>query len=338
MELIDSIIVGYRGFERTVALVIGDVAVMRDGEATDLLVVSAFPDDYLPVRGGVIGSLAAAGVSVADLARTKEVDLRSFSSCWLSRRLDRADIPFQRILCFEPASRGKAPELVGDIFRSLFPFTSGEAALRRIALPLVASGDQGEPRDVMLSALADASVHWLGAGLPVDRIDIVVHPRDDTAALRQRFAVVKARHVAATEPKPEPEFAFDFFVSYSHANKEAADVLVAELVQRKPGLRVFLDRLELQMGAAWQQKIFESLDQSRKVVCLLSPEYLSSKICQEEFNLGLLRHRDSEESVLLPLYLRTAALPTYMKAIQWEDVREADSAKLRWAAGRLVGE
>jgi hypothetical protein len=118
----------------------------------------------------------------------------------------------------------------------------------------------------------------------------------------------------------------------------AVDELVRQLRARRPDLHIFLDRLELNPGAAWQQHIFDSLDDSRKVICAYSPEYLASKVCQEEFNMALLRHRESEEGVLLPLYLFSAKLPSCMRILQYEDAREADNAKIALAADRLLSQ
>ena len=137
-----------------------------------MLIVSAFPDDYYPTRNSLIGALSRAGVSVAELAEHKEVDLRHFSSCWLSRPIERPGINFRRVLCFEPGYRGKAPEVVGDVFRSMVPFTTGTPPITKVAMPLLASGDQGEPAEAMLDALTDASVRWLSAGLALERIKI----------------------------------------------------------------------------------------------------------------------------------------------------------------------
>ena len=52
--------------------------------------------------------------------------------------------------------------------------------------------------------------------------------------------------------------------------------------------------------------------------------------------MALFRHRESEEGVLLPLYLLTAELPTYMKIIHYEDVREGDPVKLEQSAETLL--
>jgi len=132
------------------------------------------------------------------------------------------------------------------------------------------------------------------------------------------------------------ETVFDVFVSYSHNNKTEVDDLVKELWSRRPNLRVFVDRLELRPGTAWQQHIFESTDQSRKVICAFSPDYLASKICKEEFNIALFRHRDATDGVLLPLCLYSAELPTYMKLLHYEDVREGNRAKIVQSSKNLL--
>jgi hypothetical protein len=89
MELIDTITVRHQGHERCVMLFVGDLAAIPEREAVDVLIVSAFPNDYVPTRTSLIGALARVGVSVANLAQHKEVDLRRFSSCWLSRPIER---------------------------------------------------------------------------------------------------------------------------------------------------------------------------------------------------------------------------------------------------------
>jgi hypothetical protein len=338
VKLIDTITVRHQGNERHVMLFVGNLASLPEREAVDVLIVSAFPDDYIPTRNSLIGALFRSGVSVAHLAEEKEVDLRRFSSCWLSRLIERTGIHFRRVLCFEPWYRGKAPEVVGDIFRSIVPFTTGSPPISQVAMPLVASGAQGESAEVMLEALTDASLHWLSVGLPLDRIKIVIRDSDDSESLRETFAHVKRRHAGAVSGPQKPSSRFDVFLSYCHKNKEEVDDLVRELKERRPALRVFVDRLELHPGTAWQQHIYESLDHARKVICAFSPDYLASKVCREEFNIAMLRHREAPDGVLLPLYLYTAELPTYMKLFQYEDVREGDRVKIAQSAERLLNQ
>ena len=95
--------------------------------------------------------------------------------------------------------------------------------------------------------------------------------------------------------------------------------------------------MTLDQGAAWQQKIYEAIDASRRIVVLFSPGYLRSKVCVEEFNIALHRRRDTGEEILFPIYLYSAALPTYMRALtNYEDCREGDPSKLRQACRKML--
>jgi hypothetical protein len=336
MDLIDSITVCHQGNNRSVSLLVGDLAAIPEGNAVDLLVVSAFPDDYTPTGTSLIGSLDRVGVSVSALAEDKEVDLRRFSSCWLSREIMTQGVNFRRILCFEPRYRGRAEDVVGDIFRSLIPFTGGTPPVCRVAIPIVASGDQGESATVMLESLTEAAVKWLSIGMQVDCINIIVTKSCDSQALRDCFARVTHRCAATAATVGQSAFRYDLFVSYCQKDKETVDDLRHELHARRPSLRVFVDRLELRPGMAWQQHIFDAIDESRKVMCVYSPDYLASRICKEEFNIAHFRHRESTDGVLLPVYAFTAELPTYMKLVQYEDIREGDREKLTKLAEGLA--
>lgn len=200
-------------------------------------------------------------------------------------------------------------------------------------MPLVATGDQGEDRKEILAALVAAAVHWLNTGMPLERINIVLHSPSDLDSLQQTFAEVKS---TLKLPPSDTDYRFDAFVSYSWDNKAEVDQLVHAFLTARPNLRLFVDRLELRPGAAWQQHIFESLDDPRKVVCMYSPSYLKSRICQEEFNMALLRHRESETGVLLPILLKSADLPTYMRLTQYIDAREGDADKIKSTAVELL--
>jgi hypothetical protein len=339
VQLLDHLTLPHPTTPRRIELHHGDLAHIPPEEAVDLLVVSAFPDDYWPTSGSLIGTLHQEGLSVRALADRKAVDLRHAFSCWLSEDLGPAADRhgFRRLLCFEPRVRGAPAEVVGEIFQSLMPFVHGDPPIRSVAMPLVASGDQRVPVEAMLPPLLDAAAHWLALGMPVERLKIVERSEAKAAALAQRFAAFKQQRAELLVPPPK-RYGYDVFVSYSHQNADAADFVVAELERLKPDVRVFVDRRELEPGHAWQQRIFEALDDCRTVVTLFSPDYLRSKVCKEEFNIALWRHRESASGVLAPVYLATAELPTYMKLVQYVDCREGDRARLTEACRGIVQE
>jgi hypothetical protein len=338
MKLLHQLTIHHKSGERHIELFQGDLTSMSPEEAVDILIVSSLPNNYAPVGNSLIAALSAKGISVKKLAANKAMDLRSNYSCWLSQEINSTTpgIAFRKILCFEPLIRGKPSEVVGDIFNSLTAVVMADTSSTRIAMPLVATGIQGTPVSEILEPLIDAAVHWLELGLPVTHLKIVEKSPEKAFVLKHSFSVLKQRYTKPVLLTQGDEFKYDVFVSYSHENTQDVLYLLEELRKIRPLLRVFLDRYELNAGAAWQQEIYEALDQCRKVITVYSPPYLASKVCKEEFNIAMFRHRDSEEGVLMPIYLTSANLPTYMKLVQFIDCREADRGKIKAACKEIA--
>jgi hypothetical protein len=327
---------------RRIELFRGDIAAIPDEHAVDLVVVSAFPYDYSPMPGTVIHALNRVGVSLAQLSRDKAEDMRPELPCWLSKPIVHAP-NFSRILCFEPFNVVRTPQtlpraLVGDIFRSLVSALDTESPWQ-VAMPLVATGSQKEPIAEVTIALVEAAVEWMQRGLPISTLKIIAY--HDPHAREARGAFVALSHLLSQRWQPvesESKFTHDIFLSYAHADSADTDVLLGHLQTLRPNIRVFRDTHSLKTGIGWQHEIFSAIDDCRFVVPLLSPGYIASKTCIDEYNVAWLRQKteEQERSVLQPLYLRTANLPTYMKAIQWRDCREADSEKLQYATRAIV--
>jgi hypothetical protein len=337
MELLDSIEI-QGGKKQYVELYQGDLTSLAATEGFDLLIVSAFPNNYIPTPNSLIGALYRKGLSVEALAGSKEIDLRENFSCWLSREFTPQDpgLRFKRILCFEPLVRGKPPEVVGDIFRSLTPILAEKTNIKTVALPVVAAGNQGYPVAEMLAPLLMAALHWLAAGLPLDRIKIVTYSDAEALEARRTFCESKSEYLRSVELRKAQPIDYDVFVSYSRANATESKALEQALRESQPGIRIFLDRKEIQIGSAWQPQIFESLDRCRKVVALLSPAYLASKVCKEEFNIAWIRSRETDIDLIFPIFLYDAPLPTYMKYRNYFDCREGDKSKIAEASKRLL--
>ncbi len=332
MELLDWLSVQHADGERRIELYHGDLTAMP--EAVDLLIVSAFPNHYAPERGTLIEALHKRGISVAHLATERAADLREDFGCWLSQPITADAMPFKRLLCFEPRTRGAPAEVIGDLFQALIAIISHEPSLRTVAMSMVATGRQGVPIADILEPLLEAAAHWLAMGLGVNCLKIVEFVDRKAYELKGAFAILK-KHYAEMNMSMSPQYRYDLFISYASPNRPDVLRVVDYLQVQKPDLRIFFDRRELTLGDAWQQQIFEALDDCNKVVAFYSPAYLASKVCKEEFNIALFRHRETG-ATLLPIYLYSAALPTYMKLIQFTDCREADTAKLHAAAESIL--
>lgn len=336
MKLLDEITIAHTSGPRSIRLYEGDLAAISERERVDILVVSAFYRNYTPTWTSLIGALDRVGLSVGSLACDKAVDLTGISACWLSQPVARFLPPgqgmgFDRILCFEPMVRGAAPEVIGDIFRSLVPVLDVPSS---VAMPLVAAGSQAYDVDEMLPPLIEAAAHWMGIGLPLHTLKIVEKDKHKAREMARLFADMKRRVGVGASP-----FYYDAFISYCHADKQAADFVAVEMMHLKPGVRLFVDRQVLDPGHAWQQRIFDALDDCRRIVALYSPAYLASKVSQDEWNIAYIRHNNEGHRVLFPIYLRDIPkMPTYLKMTQYINCREADEAKLRDACKRFVAD
>ena len=127
MQLLDAIDIYYKDERKSIELYHGDLTAMEALDGMDILVISAFPDNYDPTPGTIIHALAQKGVHVGELAADKDEDLRENFSCWLSRPINVPGTSFDRILCWEPPTQGESPnEVVSNVFQAIMPFVNRE--------------------------------------------------------------------------------------------------------------------------------------------------------------------------------------------------------------------
>ena len=338
LKTIDSITIQRGASQSTIEFCVGDITSAEPEDAVDVLVTSAFRDDYFPMPGSVFGALYKKGLAVEDLAQHKEVDLRQAFSCWLSQEIKNPPkgIHFQRMLLFEPSNNENAGEFIGDIFRSIAPFLSGPTPIRKVATTLVAAGSSRRIKpEESLRLLVEAAANWMSSGLPIDLLKIICLPNQNVEALTALFAQLKSQYSAASAQQ-SAAFSYDFFVSYAHKDSREVEIFLDILTGQNQNLNIFIDKKNLNPGSAWQREIFEAIDDCSKVLTFYSPSYLDSKVCLEEFNIALCRHRESDEPILLPVYLYSASLPTYMKLVQFSDCREFNQRKFQETAQTFI--
>ena len=328
MALLDAIEVRTPLDVRFIELHQGDILDIDRSQPNDFLVVSAFPGDYLPTPTSLIGQLGLRGISVEDLARRRAADLTRECACWMSEELSQTAIPYRRILCFEPRSRGAPPDVVGDIFRAIIPFLGDPARSYTAAMPLVATGDQRTPIDHMLAPLLDAAMLWMSHGIALERLMIFVRS-DESAALAQDIFGQRRRLATSSTQRIAAEF--DVFVSYAHEQEAEMKLLAATLGDHAPEARLFVDKIELKPGTAWEPALIDAIDASRLVVPLYSDHYVRSRVCNDEFNAAFGRWR-SNQVQLFPLKVYEAKLLPHMKKVHYEDCREGDSSKIAKSA------
>lgn len=205
MELLSRIIVNRPVTDATIQLLQGDLTALPKEHQADILVISAFPNDYTPMPGSLMCALKEKGIDVGEMAKDKAVDLVSQLGCWLSKPLNSAQqdkFNFKQILCFEPSRQDGSPEtVVGNIFRCINNFVF-EDHNNVIAMPVLASGKQKVPMEKMLPAMLDACIFWLESGIPLDTIKLMVHTDEQARIALPLFD--RVRHQPPPAPSPAP--------------------------------------------------------------------------------------------------------------------------------------
>ena len=346
MQLLGSWAIDHGGTKRTIQLLHGDLARLPADQAVDILVVSAFADDYLPTPSSLIGALDRVGLSVAALATCKAVDLREQFSCWLSRPVI-GQFAFTRVLCIESGWRGSPPEITDDLFRALAPLLLTDCPNASVAMPLIGAGDQGWPPEQIIGSVLSAAVSWIHRGLPLNLLKIVVHSQAVASLALEKFVELRRGYEeeelkngkelksGVSERRAGTEPSYDVFLSYCHEDCEAARAVKQGLEALRPGVRIFFDQTTLKAGASWLMQVAESLDNARRVAALFTPHYWTSPSCKDEFAAALARQNDTGNAVLFPIYVFSARIPYLFRNLQYADCREGDKGKLAQACLEL---
>jgi TIR domain len=339
MRRIDEITISDDGRKRTISFWEGNPADLGHDRPVDLIIVSAFRNNYVPTRWSIIGALHRKGLSVAELALNKAVDLRDTTGFWISPPLAQSTSPVGvgRILCFEPHFlSARATEVVGHLFRGLFPFLPDDQDTR-VAMAVIATGALGEEPSAMLRALVSAASVWMQRGLPISELMIMEQNPSRAKMLAPVFAEFRASLPREAERGPDGH---DFFLSFAEEDAIAVDTVRQALSVRMSHVRLFDYRFSVDPGKVWQDAIDRAMRSCRHMIAFLSPYYFMSVECKEEMNMARLRNKREDYSFLYPLYVRSlqkeGELPLWLQAVSYVDCREVDEAKLTDAAGRLA--
>jgi hypothetical protein len=339
MERLDSIEINDGARKRVIPLWSGNPADIGANDPVDLIIVSAFKNNYVPTKQSIIGALQRRGLSVAALAADKAVDLRETAGFWLSRRLpsDASAVGVERILCFEPHFLGSKPaEVVGTLFRGLFPFLRDDRDAT-IAMAVIGTGALGEQPERMLRALVTAASEWMRRGLPIRDLRIMEPFEPRVEMLKLVFAELKATLAPAAPENLSTKY--DYFLSFSKEDADAVDVVRETLGRQTLPVRLFDYRHSIDKGKVWQEAIDEAMQSCRRMVAFLSAAYVASVECKEELNMARLRHKREGQKFLFPMYVRSlqneAELPLWLQTVVYVDCREGDSGRLAAAVAQL---
>lgn len=332
IRLQDSISVVTSFGEHVVELCYGDITKLPVEEKMDIIMVSAFIGDYSNATGTLIGALSFnLGLSTSELSRDKDMDLRTHYSCWLSKPLPEG-LPFRRLLCFEKtrgSSDSSLERQIRDIFKVLVPILKNQNTT--IITPLLATGNQRSDQITVLHSIVSGAISWIQAGLPLKQLKIVIY-EDNNEELNRKFAKLKETHLKSQNKRHDVK-EYDIFLVYQPTDATVVSSLKQNLLAKNDQLSIYSDPSKFNQKGVWQQGIFDLMMSSKRIVPVLTPNYVKSDECLEMFNMAICCTRRKGKDLLVPLYFETIQIiPVSVSLVQFLDCRvrkEGDTLALK---------
>ncbi|XP_059171978.1 uncharacterized protein LOC131953016 [Physella acuta] len=323
----DKIVLSTPFGTREIQVLIGDITKLSVEEKVDLVFTSAFCCDYNPVPGTLIGSLKQnLNISVKHLASSKELDLRTHFSCWVSQKLE-SYLPFNRLACFEyDRGSGKLTEQLSQMFRAMMPiFNSKESS---VITPLLATGNQAQSYTTVMAGMVNAACEWIRAGLPLQCLKIVLYSTNPLklserdANCLKLFSELKLKWNELENMTEMDSKLCDVCLSYAPEDEHLAKNVEKNLLKHSSDISIHSDIFEFNHNDVWQRQIYNVMKSSKKIIVILTPAYIASKECLEQFNIALCCNRLRKEELVLPFYMQTiSSIPSYMSIVQYLDCR-----------------
>jgi CheY-like chemotaxis protein len=123
------------------------------------------------------------------------------------------------------------------------------------------------------------------------------------------------------------KFAYDVFISYSHKNKDwVRNVLLPRL--EKANLKVFIDFRDFRVGASIIKEMERGVTTSRKILVVLTPEYLESGWAEFERLMTQTLDPANQGLRIIPILRKKCSLPPsigYMTYVNLSNSRNKES-------------
>ena len=104
------------------------------------------------------------------------------------------------------------------------------------------------------------------------------------------------------------------FFSYSRDDSDFALRLAGDL--KAAGAHVWLDQLDIQPGERWARAVQDALNNSPRLLVILSPSSASSTHVEDEVNFALEEHK-----TVIPVLYRDCTVPFQLRSFQYADFR-----------------
>ncbi len=134
--------------------------------------------------------------------------------------------------------------------------------------------------------------------------------------------------MANTEPTPRGSYKHDVFLSHDHAQKDWACNLAQRL--RNEGVKVWLNEWRHQIDENWIKELARGVEESRKIILVLSPEFLDTQWPIFETYIPILKEPSVTRSRIILLIHTHCDLPLELAHHQTLDFSDTYGDALRY--------
>jgi len=285
-------------------------------ESADLLVCSAFKDNYVPTFSSMIGALYwDYGISVAELAQSPLINLRDLG-VWISHAVP--DFPFHHIACVEiKAHMGTdvGMDAMRGLYETLF-FALKHCKLRGIdvasvAMPVLGTGNQFIPLKTSLIPMISECVSALKTIPELKRILIFNPDARACACISEMLADGGLSYGERSA-----------FISYSHRDAAVANMLANGLEAN--GIKPWIDHRMIR-NPDYAEEIVKGISEAEAFLILVSSASMQSPdVLREVRNAGMFA--DRRGLLIRPVLLERIAYPPkfsyYLAGLDYTDLTE----------------
>lgn len=266
--------------------------ILNFSEPIDILAVSAFPRNYRPTAGTVLGALNAVGISVQELAGMPLIDLRYLCNVWLSQQIYSCGM-IQRIGCIEfshtrighshyQVSEQALLNSIKAFFQMLDIAADYDVSMHTIALPLLGTGNQKISESLLLIPILNECISFLRRNTNIRRICFIErNPYKAnliSMALKNSY-VLHQDHNTVPSPRASGTLAF---ISYSSNDRTVAHMLCEKL--ERNGIPVWYAPRDVR--GPYASAIVDAIEKATHFIVILSQNSVISEHVLNEVDLA----------------------------------------------------
>lgn len=294
MDSMTEKIIHTRYGEKKIAVHVMDI--LNLDEELDVMTVSAFYHSYSPNRGTMMEALLKGNISVYELSKKPEIDLRKNVNTWLSQEIDNPAIPIRRVGCIEmsPVSaerdawKNREDQILSSIrayFHMLEIASLSGIKIETIGLPILGAGMQNISLELIMIPVLNECITFLENNEQAKIIHIITTNQGQAyqfaKTIDTSYSFVKqSNNIESCKSMEKEAIAF---ISYSSKDKNIADNLCNKLESK--GIKVWYAPRDIHISD-YATAIVDAISKCSYFIVIISKNSIQSQHVLNEIDVA----------------------------------------------------